>query len=753
MKKVSTERFDARIGVIALTIYTAAIFLSAFLLFAVQPMFTRMVLPRLGGSPSVWSVAMVFFQLMLLTGYAYAHWLAQTRYRLVSIGLHLALLCAAGLTLPLAIAQGWGEPPESGTAFWLLGLFALSIGIPFFALSANNPLLQVWFVRTGHRDGVDPYFLYATSNIGSFLALLSYPLLLEPTFTLTVQDRLWSIGFLALIVLIAGCAFLQLSSPHHSKIMNGAESVAQKPRLSTIGRWIGISAVPAGLLVAVTAHISTDVAAAPLLWVVPLSIYLLTWVLVFAPRPLIPHRWMLLLQPLAVSTIVVLFLLGGLLPLLPRLTAHLVSFFIIAMACHGQLAATRPAPTNLTVFYLSLSFGGMLGGLFAGLIAPLTFSWVAEYPILTVLAVLCRPSAAPQDRIPKHMPECGFWIVTATVALALILPSYFGYRVITPEMHWGLLIAVLTLVFISVALLYYPAKSAVAVALALAIIRLYPVDEGRSKSVRDFFAVNKIVETPDRQFRLLINGSIIHGAEQLLADDGKPITARPEPLTYYHPKSAIAAVINALRGRKGAPLNVAVIGLGVGSLACYILPGDSWRFFEIDPAVIAIATDPKLFSFVSSCAPNLPIVRGDARLTMNKEPDGAYDLIVVDAYSSDAIPIHLATREAMAVYKKKLAQHGVVLMHVSNRYLELESVVVGIAAANGLKTWVWANGDDKSDHKNFVFESQVVISAESAADIGALSSSKSWVLRKPDPAVRTWTDDYSNIVGAILRRL
>lgn len=346
-----------------------------------QPLFTKMVLPRLGGSPAVWSVAMVFFQSLLLGGYAYAHYLMTIKNRVTPVIVHLALLIVAMLTLPLSISASFGEPPSSGYAFWLLGLFAASIGLPFFALAANNPMLQAWFVRTGHPDGPDPYFLYASSNIGSFLALLSYPLLIEPLFTLRTQNAIWAGGYVLLIILIAACGVLLYRSPVNAIASASDDADAPVPAWTTRLRWIFLAAVPSGLLIAVTAHISTDVAAAPLLWVLPLSLYLLTWVLVFQSRPLLPHRWMLMLQPLAIAAIVILLTLGGERQLFLMLGGNVVSFFIIAMACHGELARTRPPSRYLTGFYVALSFGGMLGGLFAGLIAPFTFSWIAEYPI------------------------------------------------------------------------------------------------------------------------------------------------------------------------------------------------------------------------------------------------------------------------------------------------------------------------------------------------------------------------------------
>ncbi len=733
-----------RSGPLVLALFTAAIFLSALLLFGVQPMFARMVLPKLGGSPSVWSVAMVFFQSMLLAGYAYAHVLAGMRRRWLAVTIHLVLLATAIFALPLSIAKGWGTPPASGTALWLLALFAASIGLPFFALAANNPLLQAWFVRTGHLEGRDPYFLYAASNIGSFLALLTYPLLLEPAFTLRTQGWLWSDGFAVLAVLIAGCAIVLLRSAPADEGNQPTDIAAPKPSWLLIGRWIFVAAVPAGLLVAVTAHISTDLTSAPLLWVMPLSLYLLTWVLVFQRRPLFSHALMLQLQPFAVAGIVALLYLGSRIPLLPNLAGHLFAFFIIAMACHGELAISRPAPAHLTSFYVSLSFGGMVGGLFAGLLSPYIFSWVAEYPILAVLAVLCRPLT------PLRRHEMWFWLAAAAVALAVITPAYVSSQVMAAILK-HLDILVLGLAALSIVLMRDAPKSAAAVILALIVMRAYPTMASHRETVRSFFGVSQIYETAD--FRVLEHGSTIHGAQKLVTRDGKPRRGRPALFTYYYDGSAITSSIEAVRSRHTGPLRVAVIGLGTGSLACRIAPGETWRFFEIDSAVVEIARDPTRFNFISACAPDLPIVVGDARLTMASEPDGFYDLIIVDAYSGDAIPVHLTTREAMAIYKTKLAPHGVVMMHISNRYLELKSVVAGIAAANGMKTWLWNNPLHGADIPHFIYPSEVAVAAERPEDVGALAQSAHWTLAPPNSNVRTWTDNYSNIVGAFWRKV
>jgi hypothetical protein len=746
---VAAEKPAAARNGLVLVVYTAAIFVSALLLFSVQPLFTKMVLPRLGGSPAVWSLAMVFFQTLLLLGYAYAHLLMQIRNRMVPVVVHLLLLVAALLTLPLSIASGWGDPPTSGYAPWLLGLFAVSIGLPFFALAANNPLLQAWFVRTGHPAGPDPYFLYASSNIGSFLALLSYPLLVEPIFTLHMQNLIWTGGYGVLILLIAGCGVLLLRSP--ALVFADAQTeVAPEPTWLLRARWIFLAAVPSGLLIAVTAHISTDVAAAPLLWVLPLSLYLLTWVLVFQSRPLLPHRLMLMLQPVAIAGVVLLLAVGGEQNLLLTLGGHQICFFVIAMACHGELARTRPPAKYLTGFYVALSFGGMIGGLFAGLIAPFTFSWIAEYPILLSLAAICRP--VENERLPRLMRW--YWIVLAAIAIALIVPAERSGRLtMYLQDHRVWMVAAVGVMAAALALALNASRWKIfaTVAVALVLIRLYPADDGRVETVRSFFGVHKIVVTPGGQYHVLMHGTTIHGAEKYLNNDGTPVTGRPEPITYYHKDGGIGRAITAIRERKGAPLKVAVIGVGAGTLTCAIEPGESWKFFDIDQTMVDTARDPKYFSYIQNCAPDVKPTIGDARLTFSREPDGLYDLIIVDAYSSDAIPIHLATEEAMAIYKAKLAPQGAVVMHVSNRHLELESVVVGIADENDMKSWVY--NEDSGRDSEYIFATDVVVSAREEADVGKLATSDKWTETDPTEGQRVWTDDYSNILGAVYRRL
>jgi low affinity Fe/Cu permease len=576
--------------------------------------------------------------------------------------------------------------------------------------------------------------------------------LLEPMFTLRTQNLIWTGGYGLLILLIASCGVLLLRSPANAPALNmpADDADAPAPSWTVRVRWIFLAAVPSGLLIAVTAHISTDVAAAPLLWVLPLSLYLLTWVLVFQSRPLLPHKLMLMLQPLAITGVILLLAVGGEQNLLLTLGGHQLCFFIIAMASHGELARTRPAAKYLTGFYVALSFGGMVGGLFAGLIAPFTFSWIAEYPILVALVVLCRP---PED---ERWPQWTrwFWPLLAIAAVALIAPSYSSGKVFTwLETNRVYVVTAVAVVSMLLAILLKADrwKLAAVVTLALVLIRVYPADDGRVETVRSFFGVHKMVVTPNGQYHVLMHGTTIHGAEKFLNDDGTPVTGRPEPITYYHKDGGIGQAITAMRERKGAPLRVAVIGLGSGTLTCASEPGEDWKFFEIDQSMVDTARDPKYFTFIQKCEPNLKPVIGDARLTFAKEPNGIYDLIIVDAYSSDAIPIHLATEEAMEIYKEKLAPQGAVVMHVSNRHLELASVVVGIADANDMKSWVFS--EDSNRDNEYIFSTSVVVSAREEADVGKLASSEQWALTEAEDNQRVWTDDYSNVLGAVWRRL
>jgi hypothetical protein len=738
MQRTTSGRY-----LLLLATFTAAIFVSAALLFMVQPMFTKMVLPRLGGAPSVWSVAIVFFQGALLAGYAYAHWLTRYAPGRASVVIHLVVMITAVFALPLSIAAGWARPPESGETLWLMSLFAASIGLPFFALAANSPLLQAWFARTDHPAAKDPYFLYAASNIGSFLALVSYPSVIEPFVGLKDQASFWSLGFGLLIALLVACGVLLWRSPDQTAQV--AAEGAAPPTWRDAAFWVALAAVPSGLLVAVTAHISTDVAAVPLLWVLPLALYLLTFVIVFARRPIIPHWLVVAVQPVFIIGLVAVLIFDPLKTILGLVGVHLVVFFVNALMCHGELARTRPAPQYLTGFYLWMATGGVVGGIAAGLIAPHIFDWVAEYPILLALAVLCRPGLA----LPRERPW-RYLLFGGLAALALVLMVSALYPVVLGETLFNWTVGILLVV----SALFWRAPLPFAAMVAFILLANHNiVEQAGAMSVRSFFGVTKVSETPDGQFRLLQHGTTLHGGQRIREFNGDVPAEPPELLMYYWDGSAISQAFDAVRARVNGPIRFAVIGLGAGSLACRAEPGDTVHFYEIDPAMIRIARDPYLFSFLWLCRPVATITLGDARLTLAEAPDGAYDLIVVDAFSSDAIPIHLLAREAMAMYKAKLRPHGMVVMHISNRHLELASVVAGIAAANGLITRIDDSADIDEAANPYKYSGTVAAIARSEEDFGLLAQSRDWELETPDPAQWVWTDDYSNIVGAVIRKL
>ncbi len=584
-----------------LAAFAAAIFVSAALLFAVQPMFTKIVLPRLGGSPSVWSVAMVFFQAVLLAGYAYAHFLMRYAPGRVAVIIHVLVMAAATLMLPLAIATTWGRPPADGEALWLLGLFTVSIGLPFFALSANAPLLQAWFARTGHPAAKDPYFLYAASNIGSFLALISYPFLIEPFARLPDQTGYRSFVFYFLIVLIGACGVLLWRSP--GRLPRESDAVSGRvpaPSWRDAATWVTLAAIPSGLLVAVTAYISTDVAAIPLLWVIPLALYLATFVIVFARKPLIRHEHAAMIAPALVIAVIVVQIFDALDYILLTVTLNSAAFFFLALVCHGELAKRRPPARYLTSFYLWMSAGGVIGGITAGLIAPQVFSWIAEYPILIVLALLCRPGL----KFATDPKSIVFWIVFAVAALGAIVPRLvFGWEPDVRYYTWFLCI----LLALGVLVWRDPLKFAAIIALCFVTIRIYEVYGVSQYSLRSFFGVHRVYETNSGQFRVLKHGTTVHGAQQLTDDDGKRLTGRPPDIMYYFESSAMAQAVRAAREVKRGPIKMAVIGLGAGSLACHTRPGESVTYYEIDPAVIRIAQDTKWVHPTSPTArPNAP---------------------------------------------------------------------------------------------------------------------------------------------------
>lgn len=734
----------ARTARFAPALYPAALFLSALLLFALEPMFAKMVLPRIGGAAAVWSVAMVFFQAALLLGYAYAHLLSRTLSPGPSALVHLSLLAVAATTLPIGIAQGFEAAPQAGLEFWLLALFAASIGLPFVALAANAPLLQNWFAASGHPHAANPYLLYAASNLGSFAALMAYPFVVEPLSTLRTQILAWSAGYGLLILLIAAAAFFVARAGKPS-IDAAGPATAAAPTFAERIMWTVLAAIPAGLVIAVTAVISTDLVAAPFLWVVPLSLYLLTFVAIFRDRAWVAHGRVLRLVPfgavalIATESVVIRPYWSAL------LVVHLLSFVVLALACHGELYRRRPEPARVTEFYLWTSLGGVIGGIFAGLIAPHVFNGIAEYPILILAALLAMPGAFAGGP-GRFLRQSGPSLVLAALAATLIwrhvrIPANAALPI---EIGLILLTGAMVLVRRQPAWFFGLAVLAIVIASREPAFQLV-------KQVRNFFGVHRVVVAEDHTglFRLLMNGTTLHGAERVRNADGTPVTGLPVPTTYYYFGGPIGDAIAASRAAQGRLGRVAAVGLGTGSLACHRQDGEAWTFFELDPQVVQIARDPTLFRFFSTCGPDMRVVLGDARLTLAASPE-RYDLIVLDAFSSDAIPVHLLTREAFAGYLSHLTPRGVIVLHVSNRYMVLQQPAAAVGGAEGLVAYGKGQLDAIDD--DLRVPSEVVVFARDVRDLGDLPAQPGWKRLEPDLRVAPWTDDYADILGAILDR-
>ena len=724
-------------------LYAATLFVSALLLFSIQPMFARMVLPKLGGAPAVWSVAMVFFQTALLGGYAYAHLLNRILLPRWAAVFHLALLGVTATMLPIAIATGWGAPPSEGTALWLFGLFAASIGLPFFTLSASAPLLQSWFAGSEHKQAANPYVLYAASNLGSFAALFAYPVIIEPFLTLKTQIAAWSIGFSLLVILLT---LVGLFAARAEPVAAQAEAPDElRASAGERMRWIALAAVPSGLVIAVTAYLTTDIAAAPFLWIVPLAVYLLTFVAVFREQPWIAHATVVRFVPFAVAPLAVSLIGGEKVFWLTIIALNLVVFALLTLMCHGELYARRPSPQRLTEFYLCTSLGGVIGGAFAGLLAPQIFNGNYEYPILIALALLCTPGILTGG-MPQSLREAWPWL-SASAALALV---WYVTRLQPPaelELPFQVLLALLAALMLFTR--QRPIRFFGLVILSFVVTALWRPGIAPIETARSFFGVHKVAEVADGRARLLYHGTTIHGAQRLRNDDGTPLAGPPAPQTYYYFGGLFGEAISAARAAHGSLDHVAIVGLGTGALACHRKSGEHWTFFEIDPEVIRIARDPRRFEFLSRCAPDTPVVTGDARLTLEASRE-RYDLIALDAFSSDTVPVHLLTREAVAGYLSKLAPHGVIVLHISNRHLDLAPVVANVAQSLGLAAYLREDDSAGDLLTTLKANARLAVLAREAADAGSVA--RNWAPLQPDRSSALWTDDYSNILGIMLRK-
>ena len=727
----------------ATTFHAAAIlFLSALLMFWAEPLASRLVLPFLGGAPMVWNTAMVFFQVALLAGYLAAHLMARglngTGIRRREIWPALVLIGLAALALPIAVPSFYPTPPvDRWPVPWLIGFLGLAVGVPFVALALISPLVQSWLARAPDSNE-NVYRLYAASNAGSFAALLAYPFAIEPLFDLAAQAQVWAGAYLILLALLAAFALMLARGLPSSDTVSTAPSVATAPvTWKERANWLFFALVPASLLFGVTLHLTTDVASVPFLWVLPLALYLLSFVVAFSRTG---EGWHPQLLKLQVPLLILLVLIFAAARAWPQFLIHLAAFFVTATVCHGELFRRRPPASRLTEFYLWLALGGVLGGTFNVLVAPLLFTGVSEYPVAIALACLLRP--APKTDAPRVR-----WVEIFLPAAAGA--AYAGAQAISTFAPQGLFRSpALLLGLVTAGLLIYacrhkPSRLAIAIGLVLTVGTIAPDARTMLAQIRTFFGVHRVTVDRDASFRVLFHGTTVHGAQ--FADSER----RRTPLGYYHPEGPLGQFF-AARGEPASARTAALIGLGAGAAACYRHPGESWTFHEIDPAVERIAR--RYFTYLADCAPEAKVVIGDGRFTLARARDSGLDLIVIDAFSSDAVPVHLLTREALTGYLAKLDQTGVILLHLSNRYLDLVPVAAALARDAGLAGRAQtfrpeARGKDTRPHE--IAASIWVALARSEAALGPLASDPRWTALAAGPNARPWTDGFSNLAGAI----
>ena len=728
---------------VAVPLFAATLFLSGFLVFLIEPMIARMVLPILGGVPMVWNGCVVFFQIVMLAGYGYAfgasRWLDVRRH----VVLHAVLVAAAALALPAFIDPASVEAPSGHPLAWLLLLLAGTIGLPFFVLSTTASALQHWLSRTDHPAGRDPYFLYSASNVGCLLALAAYPALVEPSLTLRDQTRLWTIGYAVFATLAAACgafAWLHRAPALERRTADlDAATDAVPLTIGRRGRWVLLAFVPSSLMLAVTSYLSTDIAAVPLLWIVPLALYLLTFAIAFGrhlPRAsALAHRAL----PLTVVPLALFMIMRVREPLAVIIALHLAAFAFIALNCHADLAADRPEPRHLTEFYFWLSLGGMLGGLFNALAAPSLFSSVAEYPL--VIAAGCLAFRGASDRLSSWTRAD--WLVPSAVA-AMTAVILLGARVWHLRLYY--VIAVLGL---PVVLTFAQRKrglrfGACVAGLLLASVALGDASGQTLHATRTFFGVYRVSQDASGLYHGLAHGTTLHGMQSL-----EP-SRRTEALTYYHATGPFGQAYSALTDVEYRR-EIAAVGLGVGTLATYATAGQRWTFFEIDPAIERIARTDAYFTFLSTCGDRCRVVIGDARISLGKVPEQTYDLLALDAFSSDSIPVHLMTREALDLYVSRLAPGGAIVMHVSNRHLRLAPIVARLAANRGLAALqqIESSGTGWPAGKS---GSHWIVIARNAEDLGSMVFDPRWKRLEAPPSTPLWTDDFSNILSVLSLR-
>jgi hypothetical protein len=743
-----------------LPLFGAAIFVGAALVFLVQPMVAKMVLPLFGGSPNVWNTSMVFFQAALLVGYGYAHLsirLLGVRRQLL---LHVALLGLPLAALPIALPAFAAPPVGAPTAFWLLGVLLVAAGAPYTAVTTASPVLQRWFASTDHPAARDPYFLYAMSNAGSLLGLLAYPLLIEPNVPVLGQRLVWGIGYVVFVLLMCACALVLTrrtrsraadwtadASTTDSQVAHPADEDAGAATTPISwrrrARWILLAFVPSSLMLGVTNFLSTDIAAVPLLWVVPLSLYLITFIIAFGPRSAqLPRFAGLALAPLVVALALTMVQAISL-PIWVLIALHLATFFVAALLAHGRLALDRPPATRLTEFFFLLSVGGVLGGIFNALVAPLVFNSVLEYPLVIVLALLLRP-AAPfskgswDGRFARYR-----WALDLLLPLALYLAVLVLLVIATVTLRGPAVAQAAKLILVlgalaAFAFLRKPVRFALCVGAVLAVALL--VGGAALVTERTFFGVYRVIAEGNRR-HLLVHGTTVHGAQNF----GR--TPSDDPLTYYHRTGPVGQVFEAV-SRVRTIESWAVVGLGSGSMVSYAQPGQSVTVYEIDPAVVSIAQDPRYFTYLRDSRTNIKLVLGDGRLTLRDAPNGSLDLLFMDAFSSDAPPTHLMTREALQLYMSKLKPNGLVMFNASNRFLDLRAALEPTARSLGLVGLYQVDGRldvaPVGDKETSIW---VVLGANQQA-LAPLASDGRW--KQIDGASGpVWSDDFSDVFSLI----
>ena len=736
---------DGRQAVLVIT-FILSIFLSAVLLFSVQPMFTKLTLPLLGGASNVWNTAMVFFQGTLLAGYIYAHILSKYLPFKFQIGMHVLVMALGLFFLPLTLALGWEPASESAHALWLIALYAVSIGIPFFAISANAPLLQRWFSYTRHPQAEDPYFLYAASNAGSLLSLCLYPFIIEPLFQLQEQTAFWSYGYLLLIgFLIASgsVALVNRSAGLKGLAASSDIHISRKPKKRLL--WIGLAFIPSSLMLGVTSHMTNNIASVPLLWIVPLSLYLLTFVIVFARKPMVSTIQLKRFFPfIPIIAIIAGFALKPW--ILISIGLSLVCYFIIALLCHSRMVDERPPPEYLTEFFICMSLGGVLGGIFNALVAPLIFSGTYEYLVVLLLVGL----AVPQDTAKQKQRAKNVAIIAMSIFAAYIAFNHLSLLAVDPIITALCSGFILLLGFFAVQR-NIPRALINSVAFASVFTVVVPIMSQNAgfKTIyqdRSFFGVIrvKMIETENGTLHNFVHGDTVHNF-QLQTSEFKRT-----PLAYHGVGNAMESALSIARNRR-SNLKVAVIGLGAGAMACYERSGDNWVYFEIDPAVVKMAQDPGLFSYMSECSFKNDVRIGDARQEIVKLQANSQDLIIIDAFSSDAVPTHLLTREALVLYIYKLKPDGFIFFHTSNRFMDVSSVVVRLAKDAGWESRYIYKGNFQDQPLEIYYKPSLgVLVARKQILEDATRENPDWSRLEPSKHVELWTDDYSPIIGTII---